>query len=47
MVDGDGGPDIEKIRPLVFNPGSRKYHGIGEFIGKAFKVGRKLRKEEE
>ncbi|MCK9264137.1 MAG: flavin reductase family protein [Deltaproteobacteria bacterium] len=47
MVDGDGGPDIEKIRPLVFNPGSRKYHGIGEFIGKAFKVGRELRKEEE
>ncbi|MFZ5799651.1 MAG: flavin reductase family protein [Thermodesulfobacteriota bacterium] len=40
-LDGDGGPDIEKIRPLIFSPGSQSYHGIGEFIGKAFKVGKK------
>ncbi|RJX22371.1 MAG: flavin reductase family protein, partial [Desulfobulbus sp.] len=32
---------IEKIRPLIFSPGSQSYHGIGEFIGKAFKVGKK------
>jgi flavin reductase (DIM6/NTAB) family NADH-FMN oxidoreductase RutF len=47
MVTADGGPDIEKIRPLVFSPGSQKYHGIGEFIAKAFKVGRELSKKEE
>lgn len=47
MVDGDGGPDIEKIRPLVFSPGTQKYHGVGEFIGKAFKVGKEVRKEGE
>jgi len=41
MLDGDGGLDIEKIRPLVFSPGVQKYHGVGEFIGKAFKVGKK------
>jgi flavin reductase (DIM6/NTAB) family NADH-FMN oxidoreductase RutF len=41
MLDGDGGPDIEKIHPLVFSPGAKRYHGIGEFIGKAFEVGRK------
>lgn len=42
MLDGDGGPDIEKIRPLVFSPGGRVYHGIGKFIGKAFEAGKKL-----
>lgn len=41
MLDGDGGPDIEKIRPLIFSPGVQSYHGIGEFIGKAFKIGKK------
>jgi flavin reductase (DIM6/NTAB) family NADH-FMN oxidoreductase RutF len=41
MVRDDGGPDIEKIRPLVFSPGSQRYHGVGEFIGKAFAVGKK------
>ena len=41
LLDDDGGPDIEKIRPLVFSPGAKRYHGIGEFIGKAFEVGRK------
>jgi flavin reductase (DIM6/NTAB) family NADH-FMN oxidoreductase RutF len=41
VLDGDGGPDIEKIRPLIFSPGAQSYHGIGEFIGKAFKVGKK------
>ncbi|MBU0483913.1 MAG: flavin reductase family protein [Proteobacteria bacterium] len=41
MLDEEGRPDIEKIRPLVFSPGLQNYHGIGELIGKAFKVGKK------
>ncbi len=43
LVDGDGGPDIEKILPLVFNPGTQRYYGIGKSIGKAFEVGKKTR----
>lgn len=43
MLDGEGEPDIEKIRPLIFSPGARVYHGIGKFIGKAFEVGKKHR----
>ncbi len=47
MLDVDGGPDTEKIRPLVFSPGGQRYHGIGESIGKAFEIGKKLRKPHE
>jgi flavin reductase (DIM6/NTAB) family NADH-FMN oxidoreductase RutF len=36
----DGGPDIEKIRPLVFSPEVRKYHAVGSLVGKAFEMGK-------
>lgn len=35
-------PDIEKVRPMIFVPESRKYYGVGKFIGKAFSVGREI-----
>jgi flavin reductase (DIM6/NTAB) family NADH-FMN oxidoreductase RutF len=41
MLAEDGKPDITKIRPFVFSPEARQYHGIGEFVGKAFDIGRK------
>ncbi len=41
MLDDDGHPDMEKIRPFVFSPEFQRYHGIGEFIGNAFDIGRK------
>jgi flavin reductase (DIM6/NTAB) family NADH-FMN oxidoreductase RutF len=41
MLDDDGRPDIEKIRPIVFSPEVRRYHDIGAFIGKAFEIGKK------
>jgi flavin reductase (DIM6/NTAB) family NADH-FMN oxidoreductase RutF len=41
MLSDDGIPDIEKVRPIVYSPEVKKYHGIGEFIGKAFEVGKK------
>ena len=34
-------PDIEKIRPIVFSPEDRRYHGVGGFIGKAFEIGKR------
>ncbi|MBW2592060.1 MAG: flavin reductase family protein [Deltaproteobacteria bacterium] len=43
MLSDDGKPDIEKIRPIVYSPEVQQYHGIGEFIGKAFEVGNKYR----
>jgi flavin reductase (DIM6/NTAB) family NADH-FMN oxidoreductase RutF len=41
MLNGEGKPDIEKIRPFVFCPEVRSYHQIGGFIGKAFSIGKK------
>lgn len=40
MLDDEGNPDVEKIRPLVFTPDVRKYYGVGAFLGHAFKIGR-------
>lgn len=42
MLDDRGMPDIEKVRPLIFAPEVRKYYGIGEHIGQAFEMGKKL-----
>jgi flavin reductase (DIM6/NTAB) family NADH-FMN oxidoreductase RutF len=43
-LGADGLPDIEKIRPILFSPEGRKYHGVGRSIGKAFSLGRELMK---
>ena len=34
--------DIEKIRPILWAPDSRGYYGIGEFLGPAFEIGKKV-----
>ena len=37
-------PDIEKIKPFLFSPDMRTYHKTGEYLGKAFSIGSKLKK---
>ncbi len=38
---GEGGvPDVEKLRPIIFAPGSQAYYGIGRRLGKAFSIGK-------
>lgn len=37
-------PDMEKIRPLVFEPGRHRYYGLGDFVAHAFKAGRDLKR---
>jgi flavin reductase (DIM6/NTAB) family NADH-FMN oxidoreductase RutF len=34
-------PDMGRVRPVVFAPESRKYFGLGEFLGKAFSIGKR------
>jgi flavin reductase (DIM6/NTAB) family NADH-FMN oxidoreductase RutF len=41
MLDIDGKPHMEKFRPLVFDPGARRYYRVGDAVGKAFEVGKK------
>jgi flavin reductase (DIM6/NTAB) family NADH-FMN oxidoreductase RutF len=41
VLDEQGMADILKVRPLIFNPGQGAYYSIGEFIGKAFSIGKR------
>jgi flavin reductase (DIM6/NTAB) family NADH-FMN oxidoreductase RutF len=43
MLGQDGKPDIEKIKPLIFSPTSMTYYGIGEYLGKAFSLGKEIK----
>jgi flavin reductase (DIM6/NTAB) family NADH-FMN oxidoreductase RutF len=42
VLNDKGFPDIEKVRPLIFGPEIRTYHGIGPYLGQAFAVGKDL-----
>ena len=41
----DGKPDIDRINPVVFCKESAAYFSVGDFIGKAFGVGRELKEK--
>jgi flavin reductase (DIM6/NTAB) family NADH-FMN oxidoreductase RutF len=40
VLDEEGNPDVEKVRPVIFSPGNRAYHGLGDFLGQAFSIGK-------
>lgn len=40
VLDAEGLPDIERIRPIVFATKTYKYHAIGPAIAPAFSVGK-------
>jgi flavin reductase (DIM6/NTAB) family NADH-FMN oxidoreductase RutF len=42
VLDEEGIADILKVRPLIFNPGQGAYYSIGEHIGKAFSIGKRV-----
>ena len=37
-----GLPDMEKIKPILYGPATRAYHGVGDLIGTAFDAGMDL-----
>ncbi len=37
----NGLPDIEKLKPFLFVPESRTYYGTGNYLGKAFSIGKR------
>jgi len=37
----EGVPDIEKIKPMIFNPANRAYYGVGRLLGSAFSIGKR------
>ena len=44
IIDNQDLRDIELLRPLIFSPVARHYHGVGNFVAQAFEVGKKFRK---
>jgi flavin reductase (DIM6/NTAB) family NADH-FMN oxidoreductase RutF len=40
VLDERGTPEIEKVKAVLFAPESRKYYGIGEFLGDAYSIGK-------
>jgi flavin reductase (DIM6/NTAB) family NADH-FMN oxidoreductase RutF len=44
VLGKDGAPDIEKIKPMIFDPANRGYYGIGKYLGEAFSEGKKIKK---
>lgn len=41
-LDADGKPDIAKIQPIVYSAGCSVYHAVGDFLGKAYDIGKKV-----
>lgn len=42
VLDSEGKPVIEKIRPFIYAPYLQRYLNVGEGIGKAFEAGNKF-----
>lgn len=40
VLDEKGTPEIEKVKAVLFAPESRKYYGIGEYLGDAYSIGK-------
>lgn len=45
VLDEKGHPDAEKVRPVIFSPGTRAYHGLGAFLGQAFSIGKEKNRD--
>jgi flavin reductase (DIM6/NTAB) family NADH-FMN oxidoreductase RutF len=43
VLDEKGTPEIEKVKAVLFAPESRKYYGIGEFLGDAYSIGKGIK----
>lgn len=40
VLNEQGLPDMEKVKPMVFGPEVLAYHGVGKFLGQAFSIGK-------
>lgn len=45
ILNAEGLPDGKLVRPVVYDPGTRNYFGLGEILGKGFAVGKELHTE--
>lgn len=47
VIGEKGYPDIEKVKPLIWDPAHQGYYGIGLFLGKAWDNGKSFGTEEK
>jgi len=40
-----GLPDVNKVKPVIFEPGNAEYFSFGDYMGRAFSIGKELRKK--
>ncbi|HZX11425.1 MAG TPA: flavin reductase family protein [Acidobacteriota bacterium] len=45
ILSEEGVPNIEKLKPFVFTPGSSKFYGIGELIGEVSDLAKEAEKK--
>ncbi len=43
VLGARGLPDIEKVRPILFEPEWNTYHGVGRLLGSAYSIGKEIR----
>ncbi|MBF0496344.1 MAG: flavin reductase family protein [Deltaproteobacteria bacterium] len=41
VLNEQGLPEIERVRPIVYGPGISAYHGVGACLGQAFSIGKR------
>jgi len=44
VIGPDGKPDMARVRPFIYDSARQEYYGIGQILGKAFSVGRDLKR---
>jgi flavin reductase (DIM6/NTAB) family NADH-FMN oxidoreductase RutF len=42
VIGKGGGVDVTKLKPLMFNPDSQEYYGLGKFVAKVFSAGKEV-----
>ena len=42
VLTENGVPDIAKVKPVIFEPGNRRYYRLGSCLGQAFSIGKEL-----
>jgi flavin reductase (DIM6/NTAB) family NADH-FMN oxidoreductase RutF len=45
VLDEKGYVDIEKVRPILFEPEINTYHGVGKLLGRAMSMGKEIREK--
>lgn len=43
VCDEKGHVDIEKVKPMLFDPEVNTYHGVGRLLGRALSIGKDIR----